>query len=225
MTNNNVLLVLTSHNDLAGLRKTGFYVGEAAYPWKVFNDAGWQVDLASIRGGEPPRDGENPDDPVQREFLNDPDIARKLANTPSLDDVDSTRYEAVLYVGGHGAVFDFPKDPSVCRVGRQVWERGGVVAAVCHGPAALLDLTLSDGSYLVAGRRVAGFTNDEEHANGTAEVVPYLLADELVARGATHVPGANFTTNVVVDGRLVTGQNPQSAAEVARQVVAVASGE
>ena len=87
MTNNTVLLVLTSHNDLAGLRKTGFYVGEAAYPWKVFNDAGWQVDLASIRGGEPPRDGENPDDPVQREFLNDPAVARKLANTPSLGGV------------------------------------------------------------------------------------------------------------------------------------------
>lgn len=214
------LLVLTSHDDLGGLRKTGFYVSEAAEPWKVFTDAGWQVDLASIQGGRPPRDGEHPEDPVQQTFLADPTVSQQLADTAKLADVDPAKYDVVFYVGGHGAVWDFPGNQAVIRVGRAVYEHGGIVSAVCHGPAALIDLTLSDGSYLIQGRKVAGFTNAEEQANGTADAVPYLLADRLESRGATHVPGPNFTQQVVADGRLVTGQNPQSAAGVARQIVA-----
>jgi putative intracellular protease/amidase len=116
-------------------------------------------------------------------------------------------------------MWDFPRDPDVARVGREVYERGGVVAAVCHGPAALVNLTLSDGTYLVAGKRVAGFTNDEEKAAGVADVVPFLLADALVGRGARHEPGPDWQAQVVVDGRLATGQNPASAAPLAEEVV------
>lgn len=214
------LLVLTSNDDLGGLRKTGYYIGEAAEPWKVLTEAGYIVDLASIAGGVPPEDGRNDDDPIQRAFLNDPRVSEQLQNTARLGDVDAADYAIVFFVGGHGTMWDFPTSPEVDRVGREVYKNGGVVAAVCHGPAALLNITLSSGEPLIAGKRVAGFTNDEEAAVGLTDVVPFLLADALTAKGATHVPGPNFTENVVADGRLITGQNPQSAAGVARATVA-----
>lgn len=214
------LLVLTSHDDLGGLRKTGYYVGEAADPWKVFTDAGYAVDLASVAGGAPPEDGRNEDDPTQQAFLNDPGVAAQLQNTTSLAEVDPTEYDIVFFVGGHGTMWDFPNAADITRIGRAVYEVGGVIAAVCHGPAALVNLTLTGGQPLAAGKRVASFTNSEEAAVGLTEVVPFLLADALTEQGATHVPGPDFTENVVTDGRLVTGQNPQSAAGVARAALA-----
>ncbi len=217
---NRVLLVLTSNDDLGGVRRTGYYVGEAAEPWQVFTDAGYTVDLASIAGGTPPQDGRNDDDPIQRAFLTDPRIAEQLGNTRRLADVDAGDYDAVLFVGGHGTMWDFPQAPAVAALGREVYEAGGVVSAVCHGPAALIGITLTDGTPLVSGKRVASFTNDEEAAVGLTGVVPFLLADTLADKGATHVPAPNFTENVVSDQRVVTGQNPQSAAGVARAVVA-----
>lgn len=214
-----VLLVLTSHSDLGGVRPTGFYVDEAAHPWQVFRRKGFTVDLASIAGGVPPQDGRHLGDPVQEQFLHDADVSRQLANTPALAQIDANQYDAVLFVGGHGVMWDFPNNSAVNAVGRNIWERGGIVAAVCHGPAALVDMTLSDGSYLIAGRQVTGFTNGEEQAVGLTKVVPFSLADRLEARGAHHHAAPNFTENVVVDGRLVTGQNPQSATGVANAMV------
>ena len=214
------LLVLTSNDDLGGVRTTGYYVSEAAEPWKVFVDAGYTVDLASIDGGVPPQDGRDDSDPTQHAFLTDPHIDAQLRDTTRLADIDPSDYDLVFFVGGHGTMWDFPTSPAVDRVGREVYQNGGVVAAVCHGPAALVNITLSDGQPLVAGKRVTGFTNDEEAAVGLTGVVPFLLADELTARGATHIAAPNFTENVVADGRLVTGQNPQSAAGVARAAVA-----
>ncbi|MQY03788.1 dienelactone hydrolase family protein [Actinomadura macrotermitis] len=215
-----VLIALTSHSDLGGTgRRTGFYVPEAAEPWAVFTDAGYEVDLVSVAGGRPPRDGEDPADPLQDRFLNDPRVAAQLAGTPAPGDVDSGRYDAVLFAGGHGTMWDFPDNKGLAALARDVYERGGIVAAVCHGPAALVGLTLSDGSYLVDGRRVAAFTNGEEEAVGLAGVVPFLLADRLAAQGARHLPAPNFAPHVVEDGRLVTGQNPASARGVAEAVV------
>lgn len=221
MTEKRVLLVLTSNDDLGGIRKTGYYVGEAAHPWKEFTEAGFRVDVASIAGGVPPHDGRDETDEVQNAFFADPSIAAQLADTPKLADVDASQYDAVLYVGGHGTMWDFPNDPAVNATGRTVYERGGVVAAVCHGPSALVGITLGDGTPLVAGRKVAAFTNAEEAAVELTDVVPFLLADELEAKGATHVPGPDFTEQVVVDERLVTGQNPQSATRVGREIVAL----
>jgi putative intracellular protease/amidase len=215
-----VLLVLTSHDDLGGLRKTGYYVSEAAEPWKVFTDAGFSVDVASIAGGAPPEDGRKDGDPIQQAFLRDPHIAGQLRHTRALAEVDAADYDAVFFVGGHGTMWDFPSAPAIATLGHRIDESGGVVAAVCHGPAALLGITRGDGQPLVAGRRVASFTNEEEAAVGLTDVVPFLLADALTAKGATHVAGPNFTENVVTDTRVITGQNPQSAAGVARAVVA-----
>ena len=221
MSSKKILFVLTSHNDLGGVRPTGFFVGEAVHPWLVFKDAGFTVDLASVKGGQPPQDGRDEKDPDQQAFFNDPHIAEQLENTPKASEVDASEYDAVFFVGGHGTMWDFPNDDGVARIGRDVYENDGVVAAVCHGPSALVNMTLSDGAALVAGKKVAGFTNDEEIAVELHNVVPFSLADTLEARGATHIPGPNFTEQVVVDGRLVTGQNPQSAAGVARETIEV----
>ncbi|MBB6344767.1 putative intracellular protease/amidase [Nonomuraea muscovyensis] len=214
-----VLIALTSHDDLGGLRSTGYYVPEAAHPWKVFRDAGFEVDVASVRGGEPPQDGYDAGDPDQVAFL----TSGAADGTPRLAEVDGAAYDVVFYAGGHGTMWDFPQDPDVARVGREAYENGGVVAAVCHGPAALVNLTLSDGSHLVAGKRVAGFTNSEEKAAGAADVVPFLLADALKERGARHEGAGDWEPHVVVDGRLATGQNPASAAPLARRVVELLS--
>lgn len=216
-----ILIALTSHSALGDTgRTTGFYVPEAAEPWEVFSAADHEVTLVSVAGGAPPRDGENPEDPVQRRFLTDPDVSTQLDATPRPEEVDPAGYAAILFAGGHGAMWDFPDNAALAGLARGIYERGGVVAAVCHGPAALVGLTRADGSHLVDGRKVAAFTNSEERAVGLADVVPFLLADRLVAQGARHVPADDFAAQVVRDGRLVTGQNPASARGVAEAVVA-----
>jgi putative intracellular protease/amidase len=212
---NAILLALTSHDDLGGLRKTGFYVPEAAHPWRLFRNAGFAVDLVSVEGGRPPMDGYDPEDAAQRDFIKLPD----LATTPRATETDAVGYDAIFYVGGHGTMWDFPNDEGLARLGRDIYEGGGVVAAVCHGPAALLNLTLSDGTYLVEGKEVSAFTNTEEEAVGLAGVVPFLLQSTLEERGAKHVSAPDFESQVSVSERLVTGQNPASATRVAEEVV------
>jgi putative intracellular protease/amidase len=217
---NRILLVLSSHGQLGDTgRTTGYYLPEAAHPWKVFTEAGYQVDLVSPRGGQPPVDGVDLSDEVQRAFLDDPVMSTKLANTRRPDDVDASDYDAIFYAGGHGVMWDFPDNRTLAGLARDLYESGRVVAAVCHGPAGLVNVTLSDGSYLVDGRNVAGFTNSEEATVGLTTVVPFLLQTTLEERGAKHSGAADFTPHVVVDGRLVTGQNPASAAGVAEAVV------
>jgi putative intracellular protease/amidase len=211
-----VLIALTSHGELGDTgRSTGFYVSEAAHPWAVFTDAGYQVDLVSVAGGRPPVDGQDDTDPDQRAFL----AAATLGTTHQPAELDAADYDAVFFAGGHGTMWDFPDATGLAQLAAGIYEGGGVVAAVCHGPSALVNLRLSDGSYLVDGKRVAAFTNQEEAAVGLTEVVPFLLADALTAHGAIHVPAPDFTEQVVVDGRLVTGQNPASARGCAEQVV------
>lgn len=211
-----VLIALTSHAELGDTGKpTGFYVSEAAEPWEALTAAGHRVDLVSVAGGKAPRDGENPDDPTQRAFLD----AMPVDDTPAPGDLDPADYDAILFAGGHGAMWDFPGNPGLGALARGIYERGGFVAAVCHGPAGLVGLKLSDGSHLVDGKRVAAFTNEEETAVGLTDVVPFLLADRLVEQGATHVPGGMWEPNAIRDGRLITGQNPQSAPAVAKALV------
>ncbi|MEU4427971.1 type 1 glutamine amidotransferase domain-containing protein [Actinoplanes sp. NPDC024001] len=216
-----ILIALTSHGDLGGLRSTGYYLPEAAHPWRVFTDAGYTVDLVSVAGGEPPVDGVDLSDPVQRAFTEDAGVREKLKSTPRFADVDPADYDAILFAGGHGAVWDFPTDPDLAAFARDLYERGGVVAAVCHGPAALVGITLSDGTPLVAGKNVAAFTDSEESAVGLTEVVPFLLESRLRELGAVHSGAADWQPHVVTDGRLVTGQNPASSTGVAEAVVAV----
>jgi putative intracellular protease/amidase len=217
---NKILIALTSHDRLGDTgRSTGFYLPEAAHPWKVFTDAGYDVDLVSVRGGKPPVDGADTSDPIQRAFLDDAKIAAQLAATPRPQDIDAADYDAILYVGGHGTMWDFPDDQVLAGLARDIYEADGVVAAVCHGPAGLVNIALSDGTHLVDGKNVAAFTNGEEAAVGLTDVVPFLLQSALEERGAKHTGAPDFEAHVVVDGRLVTGQNPASATGVAEAVV------
>jgi putative intracellular protease/amidase len=213
------LLFLTSHDRLGETgRATGWYVPEAAHPWNEFTEAGWQVGFVSAHGGHPTMDGLDADDPVQSAFL--ATFGPKGPNTQVAANVDASDVDVVVYVGGHGAMWDFPDDTAIEAISREVWERGGIVSAVCHGPAGLVNLRLSDGTRLIEGRRVAAFTDDEEEAVGLTDVVPFLLASTLSANGAIHIPAPNWADHVIVDGHLITGQNPASAISVAKAIVA-----
>jgi putative intracellular protease/amidase len=217
MKKNRILFALTSHGDKGNTgQKTGFYVPEAAHPWALLRTQGYEIDFVSPQGGQPPMDGANSADPVIIGFLNDPEVARKIVNTPTPAQLNAADYAAILFVGGHGTMWDFPDDQSLTDLAASIYDAGGVVAAVCHGPAALVNLRLPDGQYLIKGKRLAAFTDEEERAAGLDRVVPFLLATRLRERGAVHVPAPNWQANVVVDERLVTGQNPASAEGVAR---------
>ncbi len=217
-----VLIVLTSHGVKGDTgAPTGYYLSEVTHPLAVFDQAGIAVEFASVQGGEPPVDGLNLDDPINARYWNDANFRDAVRNTQSVDDVDPAQYSAVLFAGGHGTVWDFPDSAGVQRIARDLYESGGVVGAVCHGPSALVNVRLNDGRYLVDGKRVSAFTDEEERAVQLEHVVPFLLASTLQQRGATHVPAANWQSQVVTDERLVTGQNPASAHAVGEAMVAL----
>jgi putative intracellular protease/amidase len=220
------LLVITSHDTLGDTGKpTGYTVMEAADPWKVFTDAGWAVDFTTVAGGRPPEDGFDrvpmPNVPLYRESS---DVQAKLDSAPKPGDVDPTQYDIVYYVGGHAAMFDFPGNADVAHLGAAVYENGGVVAAVCHGPAALTTLRLSDGSLLIAGRNLTGFSNAEEKVTGAQDALPFLIQTELAHQGAGYTSAGILEPYVVTDGRLVTGQNPVSAGAVAEAALLAVTG-
>lgn len=217
-----VLFILTSHATLgrdAG-EPTGFHLLEAARPWNVLRQAGYAVDFASPRGGAAPIDpgSLDRDNPDNAAFLNDAEASAKLRATEPLERVCASDYAGVYFPGGHGCMWDFPDNPHIDRIVADIHERGGVVAALCHGLAALVNVKNHEGLYLVEGRRIAAFTDDEERAVGKHRLVPFLLASKLKERGAHHVKTGNFAECVVVDGRLVTGQNPASAAQLAEKL-------
>lgn len=215
-----VLFALTSHDALGATgRRTGFYVPEVAHPAAVFRRAGYEIDYVSVRGGAAPQDGISPDDTVVVEFLADPATTKALATTPAAGDVKAEEYDAIYFAGGHGTMWDFPESEELAALAAAIYERGGAVAAVCHGPAGLVNIKLSDGSHLVDGKQVSAFTNEEEEAVGLTGVVPFLLESTLAERGAKITKTDNFAPHAVADQRLVTGQNPASAAKVAELVV------
>lgn len=153
-------------------------------------------------------------DPINKAFMENPANVKAIENTLRPEEVKPETYAAIFYAGGHGTMWDFADNVELARIGGTIYDRGGVVGAVCHGPAGLVNLKLADGSYLVAGREVAAFTNEEERAVELENVVPFLLQDKLTERGAKHQAAPKFEAKVVVDGRLVTGQNPASATGV-----------
>ena len=216
-----VLFALTSHDQLGDTgRKTGFYVPEVAHPAEVFRKAGYEIAYVSVRGGAAPQDGVNRDDAVVTAFLDDPANGEALAATPTPQELNAEDFDVIYFAGGHGTMWDFPDSVELAGLAAGIYERGGVVAAVCHGPAGLVNLKLSDGSYLVDGKQVSSFTDAEEAAVGLTGVVPFLLQSKLEERGAKFTKAADFNEHAVADSRLVTGQNPASAAKVAELAVA-----
>ncbi|MGA1516845.1 MAG: type 1 glutamine amidotransferase domain-containing protein, partial [Phycisphaerales bacterium] len=214
-----VAIVLTNHGQLGDTGKpTGFYLSEATHPYEVFHASGYEVEFLSPKGGLAPMDGVDASDPINAAFLADESLVARTKQTTPIAAVDPGRYDAVFFSGGHGTMWDFPDDPGVQALIRAVYERGGVVAAVCHGPAAIVNARLSDGTYLVAGKEVSAFTDEEETAVALETVVPFALESTLRERGAIFVEAPNFEKKVAVSERLVTGQNPASATGVAEAV-------
>lgn len=216
-----VLMVLTSHDKMGDTGKpTGFWLAELTHPYFALVDAGYQVDIVSIKGGKAPIDPRSLEeqDEVNARFLASKTLMDTLENSKPLAGVDASNYRAVVFSGGHGTMWDFPDNPSVQSISTTIYEAGGVVAAVCHGPAALLNIKLSDGSYLIEGKQVTGFSNLEEEQIQLTQVMPFLLQDELIERGASFSKAKPWHEKVVADQRVVTGQNPQSAKKLGETV-------
>jgi putative intracellular protease/amidase len=214
-----ILIAVTSHDQKGATGEpTGAYLPEITHPLDVFTKAGYEVDFVSVKGGKVPLDGVDRKDPVNAAFLDTPAAVDKLHGSFAPTAIAPARYDAIFFAGGHGTMWDFPDDETLPKIAASIYDAGGVVGAVCHGPAGLVNVRLASGELLVAGKEAA-FTNDEEREVKLAEVVPFLLADKLVERGAIHKPAPNWKAHVITSDRLVTGQNPASAAGVAESMV------
>lgn len=216
MMSKHVLIVSTSANKLENGHDTGLWLEEFAAPYLQFEKQGYKVTVASIEGGDVPIDANSLEDGLSQDVLNTQDL---LKNTVRLDQVADDTYDAVFLPGGHGTVVDFPDSETLQRVVRDVYENGNVVAAVCHGPIGLVNVTLSNGEPLVKDKQVTGFTDAEEREMQLDSAVPFLLETALREKGGNFDGADNWAVNVAVDERLVTGQNPQSSERVAEEIV------
>jgi len=210
-----ILFVVTSHSEKGNTgEKTGYYLGEVSHPWNVLHSAGYEIDFVSPKGGKAPVDAFDMNDAINKKFWDNNMYRNKIENTKKPSEVNPDDYVAIHYAGGHGAMWDFADNTEIAEIAKQIYENNGVVSAVCHGPAGLVNIKLSNGSYLVDGKKVNAFTNEEEIKVNLEDVVPFLLEDQLKKRGAIFEKSAPFTEHVITDQRLVTGQNPQSAHRV-----------
>ena len=221
-----ILIVLTSHDTLGDTgRKTGFWLEELAAPYYVFKEAGAQLVLASPKGGQPPLDPKSNDPSFQtdetRRFEADAEAKASLSNTVPLSTIDYEEFDAVFYPGGHGPLWDLAEDRDSISLIENTLDAGKPVALVCHAPGVLRHARKPDGSPLVEGKRVTGFTNSEEEAVGLTDVVPFLVEDELIKNGGLYSKAEDWQSYAIQDGLLITGQNPASSAAAAQTLVAL----
>lgn len=215
-----VLFVVTSHDKKGDTGEaTGFYLSEVTHPWEVLAEAGYEIDFVSPKGGKAPVEGFNLSDPVNKKFWENPVYRKKIENTMKPEQVKPEEYIAIHYAGGHGTMWDFADNVQLAAIAAKIYANGGVVSAVCHGPAGLVNIKLPDGKYLVDGKKINAFTNEEEAAVKLDKVVPFLLETKLIERGAKFEKSGLWQTHVVTDQRVVTGQNPQSAKAVGEAVL------
>lgn len=220
-----ILMVLTSHDQLGntGL-KTGFWLEEFAAPYYVFKDAKADITIASPKGGQPPLDPKSDEPDFQTaatgRFKEDAEAQAALANSLKLSDISADDFDAVFYPGGHGPLWDLSEDRDSIALIETMFLAGKTVAAVCHAPAVFRLTKAPDGSSLIEGKSVTGFSNSEEAAVELIEIVPFLLENELQMIGANYSKSADWYPYVITDGNLITGQNPASSAEVAEAVLA-----
>ena len=223
-----ILMVLTSHNQLGDTgRPTGFWLEEFAAPYFVFKDAGVELTLASPKGGQPPLDPKSdlPENqtPAMTRFKKDIAAQEALANTAKISSVKSEDFDTVFYPGGHGPMWDLAEDPASIALLESFYNSGKPIALVCHSPGVLRHVTYK-GEPLVKGKRVTGFTNGEEEEMKLTKVVPFLVEDELLRLGAIFEKKANWQPFTIVDGRLVTGQNPASSTSAAQALLKLMTG-
>jgi putative intracellular protease/amidase len=219
-----ILIVLTSHDQLGNTgKKTGFWLEEFAAPYYVLKDAGATITLASPKGGQPPLDPKSdlPESLTEltKRFRKDKTAQAELANTKKLSDVSADDFDAVFYPGGHGPMWDMPDNKISIALIEAFVKADKPIGAVCHAPAAIVNVRGKDGEYLVKSKHVTGFTNAEEEAVGLSNVVPFLLEDRLKERGGLYSKGADWAPYVQVDGKLVTGQNPASSRPAAQELL------
>jgi len=219
-----ILVVLTSHDQLGNTgKKTGFWLEEFAAPYYVFKDAGATITLASPKGGQPPLDPKS-DEPANqtdltRRFSDDRTAITALATTKKLSEVSAEEFDAIFYPGGHGPMWDLPDNATSIALIEAFVKADKPVCAVCHAPVALLNVRGKGGQYLIKGKKITAFTNEEEAAVGLTKVVPFLLEDALKERGAVFSKAANWAPYVQTDGKLVTGQNPASSGPAAKELL------
>ena len=219
-----IAMILTSHDQLGNTgHKTGFWLEEFAAPYYVFKDAGATLTLASPKGGQPPLDPKSDDASAQTEaterFKKDPEAQQALANTVTLDTIKGEDFDAVFYPGGHGPLWDLAEDAKSIALIENFYAAGKPVAAVCHAPGVLRHTKAADGSPLVKGKSVAGFTNTEEEAVQLTNIVPFLVEDMLKENGGNYSKGADWQPYVVTAGNLITGQNPASSEPAAQELL------
>ena len=220
-----ILMVLTSHDRLGNTgRKTGFWLEEFAAPYFVFRDAGVELTLASPKGGQPPIDPKSdlPENqtPAMTRFKQDTAAQNQLSQTVRLSDMQSENFDTIFYVGGHGPMWDLVDNPDSIALIESFYNSAKPVAAVCHSPA-VFHRVMYRGEPLVKGKRVTGFTNGEEGAVNLTHVVPFLVEDELKRIGGLYEKAADWAPFAVVDGRVVTGQNPASSTAAAKVLMDV----
>lgn len=219
-----ILMVLTSHDKLGDTgEKTGFWLEEFAAPYYVLKDAGAEVVLASPKGGQPPLDPKSDDEDAQtdatRRFKSDEAAQKELSQTVKLSEIDPEGYDAIFYPGGHGPLWDLTESAESRALIEAFAKTDRPIGAVCHAPAVFRDVQTAEGKPFVSGRKVTGFTNSEEEAVGLTDVVPFLLEDMLKEKGGEYRKGDDWAPFVLVDGKLVTGQNPASSEEAARKLL------
>ncbi|RIV26955.1 type 1 glutamine amidotransferase domain-containing protein [Fibrisoma montanum] len=217
------LIVCTNHTDYpTKSHKTGLWLSEATHFYDELADRTIPYDIASPNGGPIPIDEKSFDrrDNVNEKWYNDPTFRHKLEHSLKLEDVNPADYQIIYFTGGHGTMWDFPNNQKLQEITRQIYENGGMVAAVCHGVSGLLNVQLSDGSPLIDNRQITGFSNMEEKLVRLDEEVPFLLEDALKQKNALYSKSLiPFLPYIEVDERLVTGQNPLSARKVGRKVI------
>lgn len=215
-----VLFVVTSHGELGDTgESTGYFLSEVTHPWSEVSRE-FEIDVVSPKGGKPPVTGFDLNDPINRRYWEDKAWQDKMAHTLTPAQVNPDEYVAIYYAGGHGAMWDLPDNKEIIAIAEKIY-RNGTVAAVCHGPAGLINLKREDGKYLVEGKKFDCFTNEEETLNGSQNIVPFMLQSKLQERGGIFDGAKPWSDHVVVDGRLVTGQNPQSALTLGKKLVDV----
>ena len=224
-----ILMIMTSHDQLGNTgRKTGIWLEEFAAPYFVFRDAGVELTLASPKGGQPPIDPKSdlPENqtPAMVRFKKDSTAQKAFANTVKLAEVKSEDFDTVFYPGGHGPMWDLAEDPVSVGLIESFYNSGKPIAFVCHAPGVLRHVKYN-GAPLVKGKRVTGFTNGEEEEVQLTKVVPFLVEDELISLGAIFEKVANWVPFSIIDGRLITGQNPASSTSAAKNLLSVLAGE
>lgn len=214
-----ILFVVSSHDKKGNTgESTGYYLGEVSHAWDVLK-GDYTIDFVSPKGGTPPVDGFDLSDAVNKKFWDDAVYHDKINNSMKPSAVNPNDYVAIYYAGGHGAMWDFADNVDIAKIATAIYEKNGVVGAVCHGPAGLVNIKLSNGNYLVDGKKVNAFTNEEEIAVKLENVVPFSLETKLIERGAKFEKSGLWQEHVTVDQRLITGQNPQSAKGVGEAIL------